>query len=143
MTRKKLEQIYYLKKELDVWKRRRADLHMTVKSSSRKLDGMPYSKTNAINRPVEDAAVRISTDLMRIDKQIAKHIKKIAKVTAEAEAYILTVEDPEMRLILELRCIQNMTWEDIGKITNQDYSWCRRKYIKYWLKKSQKNQKQI
>lgn len=122
MTKRKLEQIYFMKIELNKWKKRRANLHLPVNTSARKPDGMPYSKTNAISRPVEDAAVKISTDLERIDKQITKHIKKLNKAIAEVEAYIMTLDDSEIRIILECRCVELMSWKQVADTLGSGYT---------------------
>ena len=129
MTQEKLEQIYYLNKELEMWRQRRKDLHLSVATSTRKLDGMPFSKTNSVKKPVEDAVLRISTDLERIDKRIARQIMRIEKATSEIERFIMTIEKPLIRLIVEYRCVQNLTWKEIGKRVDYDPSGCRKKYL--------------
>ena len=135
MTRKKLKQIYHLKRELELWSRRRADIHIDAISSSVRLDGMPYSKTNRISKPVEDAAIKISGKLARIDRQIAKHIKKLNATVSEVEAYILTIEDPELRIIIECRCVQLMSWRQVAKKLGAGYTEesARQKYHRFIL----------
>jgi hypothetical protein len=131
MTREKLEEVYLLNKELEMWKQRRKNIHMSINSQVKILDGMPHSQTNVVKKPVEDAAVRISTDLARIDKKISEQIRKIEAAKIEVEEYILTINRPLLRMIVEYRCVQNMTWREIGKKVNYDASAARRKYMSF------------
>ena len=132
MTREKLEEVYLLNKELEMWKQRRKNIHMSINSQVKILDGMPHSQTNVVKKPVEDAAVRISTDLARIDKQILKHIRRIEIAKAEVEKYIMTIDNPLLRMIVEYRCVQNLTWREIGKKVGYDASVARKKYIGFF-----------
>lgn len=134
MTQEKLEQVYYLNNELEMWKERRKELHLSITTQAKVLDGMPVSKTNSVRKPVEDAAVRISSKLEKIDKKISKLMTKIELTKIQIEEFIITINDSKMRQILEYRCVQNLTWREIGKKMNYDYAWCRKKYIRF-LKK--------
>lgn len=131
MTREKLEEVYLLNKELEMWKQRRNDIHMSINSQVKILDGMPHSQTNVVKKPVEDAAIRISTDLARIDKRISEQIRMIEAAKAEVEEFIMTISKPILRMIVEYRCIQNLTWKMIGRKVGYDASAARRKYMKF------------
>ena len=105
-----------------MWKRRRQEIHGRASISARKLDGMPYSKTNTVSKPTEETAVRISERLAYIDRQISRHIEAIETATAEAEVFILTIDDSMMRQILEYRCCKLWSWKTIARHLGDGYT---------------------
>lgn len=127
MTQEKLEQIYYLKKELKIWRRRLRELEADIALSSRPLDGMPFSKTNATGDPTQEKAIKLAN----AKKEIERQIDTIEITKAEIEKFILSIEDPEMRMILEYRCVYNLAWWKIGKKINLEQSTCRKKYREF------------
>lgn len=124
MTREKLESVYYLKKELRMWKRRLAEIQADIAQSPAAPDGMPYSRTNKTTDPTQKKAIQLS----EADAHIKKQIKKIEKAEAEVERYIITIKDPILKLIVEYRCIYNMNWQEIGEDVGYTERHCRRKY---------------
>lgn len=126
MTRKDLEQLYYLRKELKMWERRKAELQADIAMSLPSPDGIPYSRTNNIDNPTQRKAIKLA----EADKHIQKQIRRIKKATKEIEKFIMTIEDPEMRMIVEYRCVYNMKWDKVGKIVGYSKRQCIRKYDK-------------
>ena len=112
MTRTELERIYYLKKELVMWQERLAELQADIALGTKVLDGMPRSATNGINKPTEDKAVK----LQEVSKIVEGKIGEIQYAVGEVEKFILTIEDPLMRLIIEYRCCMLYTWENVADI---------------------------
>lgn len=137
MTRKDLEQIYFLRKELKMWEKRKAELQADIALSLPSPNGMPYSRTNNIDNPTQKKAIKLA----ETDKHIQAQICKIKKVTKEIEQFIMTIDDPEMRMIVEYRCIYNWTWEEIGREIGRDYSYSRRLYYDYLKTKFKKPKK--
>lgn len=118
MTRKDLEQVYYLNNELKMWQRRLADLQADIALSPKVLDGMPYSKTNAVSSPTEIKALRIA-ELSRI---IEGKISEIQVTLLDIEAFIVTIEDSLLRQIVEYRCCKLMQWKDIANKIGDGYT---------------------
>ncbi len=110
MTRTELERIYYLKKELVMWQERLAELQADIALGTKVLDGMPRSGTNGINKPTEDKAVKLE----EVSRIIEGKISEIQYAINEVDTYILTIEDPLLRLIIRCRCCQLMKWEEIA-----------------------------
>lgn len=48
------------------------------------------------------------------------------------ETFLESVEDSETRLILRLRCVNNMSWEEIGAEIGMDRRTASRKFYKYF-----------
>lgn len=110
MTKKDLEKVYYLKKELKMWERRLDELIADVSQDTPAADGMPFANTNNITRPTELKAIAIADHV----EMIRKHKQKIAAAIREAESFIVTIEDPLIRQIVKLRCVDCMKWRDVA-----------------------------
>lgn len=110
MTRKELERIFYLKRELRMWERRYNELIADMSQDSASADGMPYSQTNKITRPTESKAIQIADHAELIRGKAAE----IRVAIREVEAFIVGIEDPFVRQIVELRCIELKSWNDIA-----------------------------
>lgn len=110
MTRKELERIFYLKRELRMWERRYNELIADMSQDSVSADGMPYSQTNKITRPTESKAIQIADHAELIRGKAAE----IRVAIREVEAFIVGIEDPLVRQIVELRCIELKSWNDIA-----------------------------
>ena len=110
MTREELESIYWLKKELNMWEKKLEEYNAELKPSAKAIDGMPFSNTNLNSNPTERLAIYIAdaTEIIQ-SKKI-----EIEWTIRNAERYIMSVDNSEMRMILEYRCIQNKDWEEIG-----------------------------
>lgn len=118
MTRKELEQVYYLNNELKMWQGRLADLQADIALSPKVMDGMPYSKTNAVGSPTEIKAIKIA-ELSRI---IEGKISEIQLTLLDIEAFITTIEDSLIRQIIEYRCCKLMQWKDIAAKIGEGYT---------------------
>ena len=110
MTRKELERIFYLKRELRMWERRYNELIADMSQDSVSADGIPYSQTNKITRPTESKAIQIADHAELIRGKAAE----IRVAIREVEAFIVGIEDPFVRQIIELRCIELKSWNDIA-----------------------------
>lgn len=127
MTRKELESVFCLKKELRIWQERLAELQADIALSPKVMDGMPFSKTNGTSNPTEAKAIRLAG----VAKVIEGKISEIQITLADIEEYIVGIDDPELRLIVQCRCIKCMTWERIGEATGYDRTTVSKKYSAY------------
>ena len=118
MTRKDLEQVYYLNNELKMWQRRLADLQADIALSPKVMDGMPYSKTNAVSGPTEIKAIRIA----ELSNIIEGKISEIQVTLMDIEAFIVTIEDSLIRQIVEYRCCKLMKWQQIADRIGEGYT---------------------
>ena len=60
MTRRDLEKVYYLKRELKMWEKRYEELIADMSQDTVAPDGMPYSRTNKVSSPTESKAIQIA-----------------------------------------------------------------------------------
>ncbi len=112
MTRTELEKVYYLKKELVMWQERLAELQADIALGTKIIDGMPRTSTNGKTDPTESKAIKLT----EVSKIIEGKISEIQYAISEVEEYILTIEDPLTRLIIELRCCLLYSWERVADI---------------------------
>lgn len=112
MTRKELEQVYWLKKELRMWQERKLELELDVAPPVKQITGMPFANTNEVNSPTEEKAIKLTECTKVIDGKIAE-IKLAIKTV---EKYILGLDDPFMRYLIECRCVRLMKWEEIAQL---------------------------
>ena len=110
MTRRDLEKVYYLKRELKMWERRYDELIADISQDTIAPDGMPYSRTNKVTSPTETKAIQIADHV----ELIRNHKKKIQIAIREVETFISQIQDPFIRQIVELRCIELKSWNDVA-----------------------------
>lgn len=110
MTRKELERVYFLKRELKIWEKRLEELYADISQDTPAADGMPHSVTNKISSPTESKAIQIADHIDLIKGKQAE----IRVAIREVEAFIVGIDDPLIRQIVELRCAYCMTWEEVA-----------------------------
>lgn len=127
MTRKELESVYCLKKELRMWQDRLAELQADIALSPKVLDGMPFQHTNDTSNPTERKAIKLA----EVAKVIEGKISEIQWTISEIEQFIIRIDDSIMRQIVEYRCVQCKTWEEIGETLGYDRTTVSKKYDAY------------
>lgn len=118
MTRKELESVYCLKKELRMWQDRLAELQADIALSPKVLDGMLVQHTNETSNPTERKAMRLA----EVTKVIDGKISEIQWTIAEIECYIMSIDDSIMRQILEYRCVQCKDWNYVATHIGSKYT---------------------
>ena len=66
-------------------------------------------------------------------------LKKLLHTRAEIERFLQEVEDPELRLIIRLRSINNLGWQEIGEELGMDRRTASRKYQRFCEEKLARN----
>lgn len=108
MTAEELNQIYYLNKEIKMWKRE------LIRSQSRSLiggkgmDGMP--RGGGLSDPVADRAIEEERIRQLIDGKLAEIQIQRGRIIE----YIATVQDSFMRQIIYYRHIGLMSWRQVA-----------------------------
>lgn len=108
MTRRELEQVYYIEREIRLlkkeieWELNKSDVGAVA------FNGMP--KGNKIG---DNTAKRAVTRVDYID-QLKKLCEKCQRVKAEIMEYIAGVDDSIIRQILILKCLRCLSWQQIA-----------------------------
>lgn len=133
MTRKKLEAVYWLKKELIHWQTRKAEIEADIALSPKVLDGMPFTHTNGISNPTEAKAIKLEEATREITKRmvaITKALNDIDKYLAELSAKD-DGETSKLSYILWCRCENNMKWHDIAKACGMTDDAVKKTYYRF------------
>lgn len=62
----------------------------------------------------KDMLVEYAEESKRLDDMLNYSLSRLQKKRTEIEEFISSIEDNETRLIVRLRCINNMDWQQIG-----------------------------
>ena len=117
MTRKDLEKIYWLKRELKMWEDRLHELEADMAPDTPPNDGMPHSVTNTIKSPTEDKAIQIADHYSIIAGKAAE----LRFTIKEVEAFITSIDDPISKQIVEYRCVKLQSWDEVAETMGSNY----------------------
>lgn len=114
MDKQKLSQLYHLKNEIELIKRQINDIgfSMTTDTVKGSDTGFPY-----VYHPITIMGVdygEYERKAGRLKRQLQRRLDEYMDTVAEINKYIESVEDSEMRQILSLRYINNLTWQQIA-----------------------------
>lgn len=125
MNENELNKLYLINKEMDILKKQLLDIKSKSYCKGQRITGMPFA--NRTSDKVGDRAIAIR----EIEELYEKKLEELYQAKIKIEKYISEIEDMEIRLILRLRCINNMNWDDIGDEIGMDRRTASRKYNKY------------
>lgn len=108
MTDKELSQLYYLKKEIKIQRKRLASLESKAEGCTYRMTGMPhlaqtFDKVGRLAAQIADLKACLKFNL-------EKHVLELNRL----EKFIQNVEDSQMRTILTLRYIKCWGWRRIA-----------------------------
>lgn len=108
MTKKELSQLYYLHREIEQLQRRIAELEAKALSTSHPITGMP-------NVPgVVDKLGKYVAEIADLKSLLDLNLKKCFYELNRLNRYIQSIEDSEMRMILSLRYVNGLCWEQVA-----------------------------
>ena len=126
MTVEESRQIYYIIKEIEVIKKDLAELRMKNPYKENIITDMPRGGWNA------NDLSKYMSDIMGLEDMLNYALRKLQRERRKFEEFLDTVEDAEMRLILRLRCINNMRWEDIGEEIGCERTTASKRFYKFF-----------
>ena len=118
MKQKDLEQVYYLKKELNQWQKEYSRLQAEIALSPKQIDGMPFTKTNKTNKPTEDKALKLAETQKVIEGKMAE----IQLAILEVETFITEIDDSFTRQVVYNRCVRCLSWQEIAFEFGEGYT---------------------
>lgn len=125
VTKEDLMQVYYIEKEIDLWKEELEKIRQTSYVTGARISG--GSKTSRISDKVAEVALRKA----EIEEKIKRKVIELEDVKNEVTMYILAIDDPQTRLIFKLRCLNLMSWNEVADKVggmNSEYSVKKRFY---------------
>lgn len=133
MTPKELNQLYWLRKEIDLLKTKIKELEATYGSKSTINTGLPSSNI------ISDITGTYAVEIADLKKLLSINLDRCILERKRLENYINSVKDIQMRLILRLRHMDGMTWEIIADELGYTKSGVFRKHQRF-LEKCQQIQ---
>lgn len=128
MTIEEINSIYYINKEIA---KLQEELYMLKNKNffkSNNLTGMPKGNIEA------DVFVDYAEDVRTLESMLQYTLKKLQVERKKIEDFLNTVEDAELRLIIRLRAVNNMKWEEIGEELGMNRRTASRKFLNYFQK---------
>jgi hypothetical protein len=108
MTKKELSQLYYLNREIEQLQIRLAELECLATSCSVKITGMPRASG------ISDKLSKYVAEIADLKSLLDLNIKKCFYELNRLNRYIQSVGDSEMRMILALRYVNGLSWEQVA-----------------------------
>jgi hypothetical protein len=108
MNKKELSQLYYLNREIEEQKRRLEELRCQAESCTSRITGLPHAPTNF------DRISKYAAEIADLRGLIDLNIKKCFYELNRLIRFIDAVDDSQMRMILSLRYINGLPWQQIA-----------------------------
>jgi len=108
MNKKELSQLYFLNREIEEQQRRLEELECLATSCTSSITGMPGSFS------IVDRLAKYTAEIADLRGLIDLNIKKCFYELNRLNRYINSVEDSEIRMILSLRYVNGLNWEQIA-----------------------------
>lgn len=125
MSREELMKVYYLDKEIAEWKEEIKRIHQSA------LPGGMRFKSVSGGRKREDIVALAAAMVADTERKIEKKLCELEIARGEIIRYIMSIDDCQTRLIFKLRCLDNMTWNEVADRVggmNSEYSVKKRFY---------------
>ncbi len=129
MTKKELSQLYWLNREIEEEKRKLEELIAAASGCTQKITGLPH--VGGVDK-TGDMAILIAEQRDLIELKVKQSVIEYNRLNR----YIASVEDAQMRMILSLRYVNGLSWQQVVfHIGESDEQYPRRKHNKF-LKES-------
>ena len=129
-TEKELNQLHYINKEIEVLKCQLDELKSRSVIKGQEITGMPHVSGTS------DKTAQIALAIREIEELYEIKLRELYVVRGRIERYINTIDDSELRLIVRLRSINNMRWEDIASEVGWERTTVSKKYRQHISHKS-------
>lgn len=133
MTFEEACQIYYINEEIKILKKELCELEEERKNRpySKAITYSDMPKGCGMSDPMVDVDELVDQE-KTVRQMIAYNIQRLQRARKDMEIFLQTIEKAEERLILRLRCINNMTWQEIGDEIGMSRMTVKRKWDKFW-----------
>lgn len=108
MTVEELSELYYINKEIEMIQKELIELREKIFYKKSMLSNL--SKANRII----DENLRYVEIMEQLEQQLNFSLFELQKKRMEIESFLQTIKNAEDRLIIRLRVIDNMKWQEIA-----------------------------
>ena len=133
MTFEEACQIYYINEEIKILKKELCELEEERKNRpySKAITYSDMPKGCGMSDPMVDVDELVDQE-KAVQQMLAYNIQRLQRARKDMEFFLQTIEKAEERLIIRLRCINNMTWQEIGDEIGMSRMTVKRKWDKFW-----------
>lgn len=108
MTKQELSQLYYLNREIEQLKNRITEVECVATSTSSRITGMPHASG------ISDKVGKYAAEIADLKELLDLNLKKCFYELNRLNRYIESIDNSEMRMILSLRYINGLSWEQVA-----------------------------
>jgi len=109
MTEKELMQLKFLKLEIAIMREELEQLKSLRDYEALRIDGMPKSGTHS------DRVANIAAAILDLEAKLYTHVEELLEKWDRCEQYIHSINDEDLRLMLRLRFIDGLVWEEVSE----------------------------
>jgi hypothetical protein len=126
MTKQELSQLYYLNREIEQLKSRLTELDCIATSTSSRITGMPHASG------ISDKVGKYAAEIADLKELLDLNLKKCFYELNRLNRYIESIEDSQIRMIISLRYINGLSWQQVAfSIGEHDEQYPRKKHNKF------------
>ena len=114
MTKKELSQLYWLNREIEEEKRKLSELEAAAAGCTAKITGLPH--VSGVHDKIGDLGILIAEQRDLINLKVRQSVIEYNRLNR----YIASVDDAQMRMILSLRYVNGLSWQEIAANMGQD-----------------------
>ncbi len=129
MTVEEINNIYYINKEIEKIQKELYDLRNKNFYGKNVLTGMPKGNWD------DDIFSDYAEDIKTHEDMLHYNLKMLYVERKKMEEFLASIEDAELKIIIRLRAVNNMKWEEIGEELGMDRRTASRKFYKFFKKK--------
>ena len=136
MTKQQMEQLRNIPSEISAIENTLANPKMEYVNMYYK----DYRTGKGVPKSRSEYAVDQS-EIKRLKKRLRKKVIKLRRLLADAEVFIDSIEDIDMRVILRSYYINGQTQEDVARLMHYDRSTVSKKLDRFWADHSHNSHK--
>lgn len=138
MTKKELSELYWLNREIEEEQRKLDELKAAATDCTAKITGLPH--VSVAHDKIGDLSILIAEQKDLIELKVRQSVIEYNRLNR----YITSVPDAQMRMILSLRYVNGLTWQQIAeKIGEKDESYPRRKHNAFLRKLAENAEEKV
>lgn len=126
MTMEELSELYYINKEIEQIQKELYDLKNKNFFKNSILSDMPKGGERL------DEFVAYVDDVKTLENMLQYSLRKLQEKRKRIESFLEGIEDSELRLIMRLRAVNNMKWEEIAGEIGLERTTVSKKFYKYF-----------
>ena len=127
MIMDELSQIYYINKEIALLQRKLKELKEKNFYRKSVFSDMPKSNNKTISE-----SQRYIEAMEKLEQKLSFSLIELQEKRLEAEEFLQTIENVEDRLIIRLRVINNMKWQEIADEIGLERTTVSKRFYKFF-----------